>query len=145
MPARWQVCAFWTAPTLWRGRTLGCYWQISGRTWSKSSSPTAATGRNGPFVDGMSAKFGSVNRGKRSIVLDLKHPTGKAGAAPRGRGGRSGAELRAGVMDRLGLGYRELSERNPRLIYASCTGFGEMAPTPGVLASTRSSRQCQAP
>jgi CoA:oxalate CoA-transferase len=82
--------------------------------------------RNGPFVDGMSAKFGSVNRGKRSIVLDLKHPAGKDLALRLVDAADVLVQNFApGVMDRLGLGYAALSERNPRLVYASCTGFGE--------------------
>jgi formyl-CoA transferase len=72
-----------------------------------------------------SATFGSVNRNKKSVVLDLKTDDGLAAARALAEGADVLIEnFRAGTMDRLGLGYETLKEINPRLIYASVTGFG---------------------
>jgi len=76
-----------------------------------------------------SATFGSVNRNKKSVALDLKLPEGLTAA-------RSLCEtadvlienFRVGTMDRLGLGYERLSKSNERLIYCSITGFGQSGP-----------------
>jgi CoA:oxalate CoA-transferase len=83
----------------------------------------------GPFVDGRSTYFARVNRGKESVALDLKSPADRdvlLGLAER-------ADVlienfRPGVMDRLGLGWDALSARNPRLVYASVSGFGQTGP-----------------
>src|SRR4029079_12526743 len=76
-----------------------------------------------------SATFGSVNRNKKSVVLDLKSVGGLAAArALAGTADILIENYRAGAMDRLGLGYDALRERNPRLIYASITGFGPSGP-----------------
>ena len=78
-----------------------------------------------PFVQGVSAYFLSINRGKRSIVLDLKTPSGIETAKSLALQADVLVEnFRPGVMDSLGLGATELIEANPRLIYASLTGFG---------------------
>jgi crotonobetainyl-CoA:carnitine CoA-transferase CaiB-like acyl-CoA transferase len=82
-----------------------------------------------PFRDGVSHYFLSVNRGKKSIVLDLKTPEGLAIA--QDLADRSDILLenyRPGVMDRLGLGYEALAARNPRLIYCAISGFGMTGP-----------------
>jgi crotonobetainyl-CoA:carnitine CoA-transferase CaiB-like acyl-CoA transferase len=70
--------------------------------------------------------FHSINRGKRSIAVDLKHPDG----AELVRKLAADADVlvenfRDGVLDRLGLGYEALAERNPRLVYAAVRGFGD--------------------
>jgi crotonobetainyl-CoA:carnitine CoA-transferase CaiB-like acyl-CoA transferase len=70
-----------------------------------------------------------VNRGKKSIVIDLKSEAGLALA----RDLASKADVlvenyRPGVMDRLGLGYEALSKLNPRLIYCAISGFGQTGP-----------------
>jgi crotonobetainyl-CoA:carnitine CoA-transferase CaiB-like acyl-CoA transferase len=70
--------------------------------------------------------FASVNRGKRSIVLDLKQPDDRE--VLLGLVDTADALVensRAGVMDRLGVGYEALAERNPRLVYAAIRGFGD--------------------
>lgn len=82
-----------------------------------------------PFRDGESHYYLSVNRGKKSIVIDLKTPRGAEIA--RALAAKSDIVLenyRPGVMDRLGLGYSELSESNPGLIYCSISGFGQSGP-----------------
>lgn len=71
----------------------------------------------------------SVNRGKRSVELDLKSEEGRA--AVRALAMESDILLenfKAGTLDRMGLGYEALSEVNPRLIYCSITGFGLSGP-----------------
>ena len=88
----------------------------------------------GPFVNGVSAYFASVNRGKASIALDL------ADDRDRARFEELLAEadvlvenFRPGAMGRLGYGWHDLHPRFPRLIYASVSGFGQtgpMAPLP---------------
>ena len=76
-----------------------------------------------------SATFGSVNRNKKSVVLDLKSAGGLAAArALAGTADILIENYRAGAMERLGLGYDALGVANPRLIYASITGFGPSGP-----------------
>ena len=82
-----------------------------------------------PFAAGESAYFLSVNRGKKSVTLDLKHPEGRRLA--RSLAERSDVLLenfRPGVAERLGLGYGELSAAHPGLVYCSLSGFGREGP-----------------
>jgi len=83
----------------------------------------------GPIVNGESCYFFSINRGKKSVCLDLK--------AERGRElflrlvGLSDVLMEnftPGTMDKLGLGYDVLQKHNPRLIYAATSGFGQTGP-----------------
>lgn len=70
--------------------------------------------------------FASVNRNKRSIGLNLKDPEAREIALALADGADVVVEnYRAGVMDRLGLSYESLRERNPRLVYAAIRGFGD--------------------
>src|ERR1700712_1263813 len=79
----------------------------------------------GPFVEGRSLYFARVNRGKQSIALDLKEPADLAVLrAVVGRADVLVENFRPDVMDRLGLGYAELSALNPRVGYASLSRFG---------------------
>jgi crotonobetainyl-CoA:carnitine CoA-transferase CaiB-like acyl-CoA transferase len=78
-----------------------------------------------PVVDGDSVYFAAHNRGKRSIILDLKEPRGKAAFLKLA----DAADVvvtnySAGVPDRLGIGYAVLRQRNPRLVFVHITGFG---------------------
>src|SRR6476646_888714 len=67
-----------------------------------------------------SATFGSVNRNKKSVVLDLKSAEGIVAARALAADADVLIEnFRAGTMDRLGLGYDALRTSNPRLVYAS--------------------------
>jgi crotonobetainyl-CoA:carnitine CoA-transferase CaiB-like acyl-CoA transferase len=76
-----------------------------------------------------SATFGSVNRNKKSIILDLKSEEGVATAIALAADADVLIEnFRPGTMDRLGLGYDKLSVLNPRLVYCSVTGFGGTGP-----------------
>ncbi len=82
-----------------------------------------------PLVDNLGTFFWSINRGKKSIKLDLKTPAGceifkrlvkEVDVVLEG--------FRPGVMDRLGVGYSALKEINPGLIYCSLTGYGNSGP-----------------
>jgi crotonobetainyl-CoA:carnitine CoA-transferase CaiB-like acyl-CoA transferase len=82
-----------------------------------------------PHTGGFSENFAALNRGKRSLALDLKN------AAERDIAWRivmQSAVLiensRPGVMDRLGLGWREVSAANPSLIYCSISAYGQTGP-----------------
>lgn len=82
-----------------------------------------------PFRNGESHYFLSVNRGKKSIVIDLKSEAGVALARDLAAQCDVLVEnYRPGVMDRLGLGYDSLAAINPGLIYCSISGFGMTGP-----------------
>jgi crotonobetainyl-CoA:carnitine CoA-transferase CaiB-like acyl-CoA transferase len=88
--------------------------------------PVRATG---PFVHGESSPFARLNRNKESVGLDLKHPDGLAAFRKLVEGADVLVEnLRPGTMRRLGLGYDDLREINPRLVYASASGWGQDGP-----------------
>jgi crotonobetainyl-CoA:carnitine CoA-transferase CaiB-like acyl-CoA transferase len=79
----------------------------------------------GPFIDGVSHYFASVNRGKRSIVLDLKHPeVGEVLGRLVETADVVVENLRPGRLDTLGLGFEWMSALAPRLILCSISGFG---------------------
>ena len=83
----------------------------------------------GPFKDGESLLFQSVNRGKKSIVLDLKSEEGAAAARALAAECDVLVEnFRPGVMERFGLGAQTLCEACPRLVYVSVSGFGQTGP-----------------
>ncbi|MFC1610964.1 CaiB/BaiF CoA transferase family protein [Myxococcota bacterium] len=82
-----------------------------------------------PFVRDESAYFMSLNRGKKSLTLDLKHPQGREILTKLAAQADVLVEnFTPGVMSRLGLGYEDLHPHNPRLVYASCSGFGQTGP-----------------
>jgi len=71
----------------------------------------------------------SINRNKRSLVLDLKHPDGRAVLLRLARDADVLVyNIRPQAMERLGLGYETLREANPRLIYAGAFGFSQRGP-----------------
>lgn len=73
--------------------------------------------------------FGSMNRNKKSVTLDLKTKEGQAAARKLALSADVVIEnFRAGAMERLGLGYEDLAVDNPKLIYCSITGFGSEGP-----------------
>jgi CoA:oxalate CoA-transferase len=83
----------------------------------------------GPFIEGKSAYFMSLNRGKESIALDLKADADRAVfEALLGRADVLVENYRPGVMDKLGYGWEALHARFPRLIYAAASGFGHTGP-----------------
>lgn len=82
-----------------------------------------------PFVDGQSAYYLSLNRGKESIALNLKDPGDRDLFLAMIRKADLLVEnYRPGTLDRLSLGYEHLKEINPRLIYAAVSGFGHTGP-----------------
>jgi len=73
--------------------------------------------------------YNAVNRGKRSVVLDIKTDAGRAAVLRLVESADIFAEnSRPGVMTDLGLGYAALAARNPGLIYASISGYGQTGP-----------------
>lgn len=83
----------------------------------------------GPYKDGVSTLFAFANRGKKSVVLDLKRPEDVALAVALARSADIVVEnFRPGVAERLGIGQQALRAQNERLIYASISGFGQDSP-----------------
>jgi crotonobetainyl-CoA:carnitine CoA-transferase CaiB-like acyl-CoA transferase len=81
-----------------------------------------------PFLDGVSTYYLAVNRNKRSVALDLKDERGLAAAiALAERADVLVENFRAGALERLGLGFERLRERNPGLVWCSISGFGQAA------------------
>ena len=82
-----------------------------------------------PFVKGESAYFLSLNRGKKSVVIDLATPGGRENARRLARKFDVVVEnYRVGYMAGVGLDYETLAEDNERLVYCSMTAFGETGP-----------------
>ncbi|MDA7990912.1 MAG: CoA transferase, partial [Gammaproteobacteria bacterium] len=85
--------------------------------------------RFGPFADGRSAYFASVNRGKCSIALDLKSADDRAIFEKlAARADVLVENYRPGVMRKLNYDWAALREMNPRLVYAAISGFGQSGP-----------------
>ncbi len=85
---------------------------------------------NPPHISGIGSRHLLLNRNKKSITLNLKMPEGKAILFQMVKDGADVLieQFRPGVMDRLGLGYKDMATVNPRLIYCSLTGFGQDGP-----------------
>src|SRR3972149_3134841 len=82
-----------------------------------------------PVINGESGYFFSINRGKKSMSVDLTKPEGKALFLRLvERVDVVMENFTPGTMDGLGLGYETLRKRNPRLIYAATYGFGQTGP-----------------
>jgi crotonobetainyl-CoA:carnitine CoA-transferase CaiB-like acyl-CoA transferase len=99
---------------------------------------------SGPFVHGESSPFLRLNRAKRSVALNLKSPEGTQAFLRLAAGADVVVEnLRPGAMRALGLSYDDVRAVNPRIIYASASGFGQdgpLADRPGldIMAQARS-------
>ena len=106
-----------------------CTWILStlGADVIKVESPTGDMARTSPpFEDNISLYFASLNRNKRSIVLNLKSDKGKQVLHKLIETADVFVEnMRPGVRDRLGCGEEELKRLNPKLIQASISGFGQ--------------------
>ncbi|MBS0481412.1 MAG: CoA transferase [Proteobacteria bacterium] len=88
-----------------------------------------------PRIETLSGLFMQVNRGKRSIALDLRDPEVLAACLRLAEQSDVIVEnFRPGVMDRLGLGYDSIRAVRPDIIYASINGFGESGPWSGMRA-----------
>ncbi|MDE4912526.1 CoA transferase [Methylobacterium sp. 092160098-2] len=82
-----------------------------------------------PALEGESAAYMMMNRGKRGISLDLKDPDGVAVLRRLLKGADALIEnYRGGTMERLGIGYETLREEFPELVYCSLSGFGRTGP-----------------
>ena len=78
-----------------------------------------------PLVDGKSVLFRALNRGKKSLTLNLKSDEGQAILLQLVETADVLLEsFRPGVMERLGVGYERLTGANPRLVYCSLSGYG---------------------
>jgi formyl-CoA transferase len=85
-----------------------------------------------PILDGYSQYFASVNRNKRSVVLDLKTDTDRAAARKLALGADILLEnFRPGVMAKFGLDYATLARDHPALVYCSVSAFGQTGPRAG--------------
>jgi alpha-methylacyl-CoA racemase len=82
-----------------------------------------------PLVNGVSAAHRALNRGKRSMTLNLKSPEGASTLLRLAAGADAVIEsFRPGVMDRLGVGYEALAVANPRIVHVAITGYGQDGP-----------------
>jgi crotonobetainyl-CoA:carnitine CoA-transferase CaiB-like acyl-CoA transferase len=82
-----------------------------------------------PFVEGESAYFLSINRNKESVTLNFKHPEGRRLLdALIARADVLVENFRPGTLEDMGLGYKAVHARHPRLIYTSISGFGHTGP-----------------
>lgn len=83
-----------------------------------------------PFVEeGTSTYFAGINRGKKSLQIDLGDPEGRERAYELMRHADVVVEnFRTGTMDRFGLGYADLAEVNPGIVFCAITGFGDIGP-----------------
>ena len=78
---------------------------------------------------GMSAAFAAINRNKRGVAVELQHPEGARVAFELARRADVIVEnFLPGVAERLGLGYAAVRARNPSVVYASVSGFGQTGP-----------------
>lgn len=102
------------------------------------------TRTTGPYLGGESAPFMLLNRNKESVALDLKDPLGREAFLRLAEQADAIVEnMRPGAMTRLGVDYAAVSERNPGIVYASASGWGQdgpLAPLPGldIMAQARS-------
>lgn len=82
-----------------------------------------------PFIDGFSTYFGNMNRNKQSVTLDLKNPEAKNLFKDMVKKADVVIEnYKPGTMAKLGIGYDDLKDINPKLIFASISGFGQYGP-----------------
>jgi len=87
------------------------------------------TRRNIPFINEESTYFMALNRGKKSVVLDLKSREGRDALLDLvAKSDVLIENYRVGVMDRLGLSYENLRKRNPHIVLCSISGFGKTGP-----------------
>lgn len=112
------------------GPFAGCLLADMGADVIKVESPEGDLMRQWPpILDGYSQYFASVNRNKRSVVLDLKSEQGRADARRLALSADIVLEnFRPGVMAKFGLDYAALSAAKPALVYCSVSAFGQSGP-----------------
>ncbi len=112
------------------GPFAGCLLADMGADVIKVESPEGDLMRQWPpILDGYSQYFASVNRNKRSVVLDLKTETGRAAAQRLAQSADILLEnFRPGVMAKFGLDYATLMKDHPALVYGSVSAFGQTGP-----------------
>ena len=112
------------------GPFAGCLLAVMGADVIKVEAPEGDLMRQWPpILDGYSQYFASVNRNKRSVVLDLKSEAGRAGARRLARSADILLEnFRPGVMAKFGLDYTTLAKEHPALVYCSVSAFGQTGP-----------------
>ena len=82
-----------------------------------------------PYIDGIGFSSCWVNRGKKSVTMDLKDPRAIEACKKLIKDADVLVEsFRPGVMDRFGLGYEEMHKLNPKLVYCSVSAFGQTGP-----------------
>src|SRR5512139_2316876 len=82
-----------------------------------------------PAKGGVSGRFLAVNRGKRSLALDLKAPAARDAFLKMVEQADVVVDsFRPGVMDKLGIGYETLAARNPKIVVCSISGYGQTGP-----------------
>jgi len=82
-----------------------------------------------PRINGVSAPFRMLNRGKRGLALNLKHPAGREVLFEMVRKSDALIEnFRKGTLEKFGAGYEDLRKINPRLIYCAISGYGRTGP-----------------
>ena len=102
-----------------------------GATVIKVENPNGGdyTRQSGPFINGCSNYYATVNRNKKCVTLNLKDPDGKAMLLELVKKADVVTEnFKPGTMEKLGLGYEELKKVNERLVYASISGYGQTGP-----------------
>src|SRR5688572_5472333 len=83
----------------------------------------------GPRDGGETVYFRNLNRGKKSVVVDLKNPQDREALLKLCDTADVFVEsFRPGVVERLGVGYERVSARNPRIVYCSISAFGQRGP-----------------
>jgi alpha-methylacyl-CoA racemase len=85
-----------------------------------------------PQIDGEAAVFALLNRGKKSVTLDLKNPSDRSRLRPLlEKADVLVEQFRPGVMERLELGFTDVRKINPRIVYCSISGYGQSGPRAG--------------
>ena len=115
------------------GPFAGCLLADMGADVIKVESPEGDLMRQWPpILDGYSQYFASVNRNKRSVVLDLKTDNDRAAARKLALSADIVLEnFRPGVMAKFGLDYASLAKDHPALVYCSVSAFGQTGPRAG--------------
>ena len=120
--------------TIWQqGTSASAMLADFGADVIKIEEPTAGDPGRGFWkieqVGGLSGYFEALNRGKRSVALNLKHPKGREALLRLAKNADVFlTNFRPGVGERLGIGYAELSEANPSIIYTRASGYGPEGP-----------------